>query len=42
MGKLTKGEIPAAVKGIESRPVVHSTVCNKEDMEKEVRKFLNL
>jgi threonine synthase len=42
MNKLIGGEVPEAIKDIESRPILHSRFCEKEKMDMEVRKILNL
>jgi threonine synthase len=40
ISKTAKLEIPAMVKGLFSKPIVQSTVIEKEDIEKEILKFL--
>ncbi len=39
--KLTDVEIPAAVKDIDKRPVLHNTICDKEEMPQVVLDFLS-
>jgi threonine synthase len=40
MSKIASIEIPAPIKKLENSEVVHNTVCNREDMKEEIRKFL--
>jgi len=40
MQELTKGDMPKAMKGIESRPILHKTVCEVNEMKKVVDNFL--
>ncbi|WP_333886516.1 threonine synthase [Clostridium sp.] len=40
MSKIASIEIPAPIKKLENSEVVHDTVCNREDMKEEIRKFL--
>ena len=40
ISKEAKLEIPAMVKGLFSKPIAQSTIINKEDIEKEILKFL--
>ena len=39
---LSKVKIPAAVEEIRTAPVVHDTVCDKDEMESVVKKFLEI
>ncbi len=39
--KMTHVEIPAAVKDIDKRPILHNTICDKEDMPQVVLDFLS-
>ena len=34
--------VPAAISGLRTARTMHRTVCDREDMEKEVRDFLGL
>ena len=40
--KLSQVKVPRAVEEIRTAPVVHDTVCDKEDMEAVVKKFLGI
>ncbi|MBO4784595.1 MAG: threonine synthase [Lachnospiraceae bacterium] len=42
LNELSGIEIPKAVNDIRNAPVLHNTVCDKEDMKKEVENFLTL
>ncbi len=42
MSKLTGQDIPAAIKDIGSRPVLHKQVCEKEEMQGQVEKILGI
>ena len=42
LNKLSAVKIPQAIEEIRTAPVLHDTVCDKADMEKEVRKVLGL
>ena len=42
MSKISGVEIPEAINEIRKAEVLHNTVCNKEDMEKEVKKILSI
>ena len=42
MCKISEVEVPEAINEIRTAKVLHDTVCNKEDMEKEVKKILGL
>jgi threonine synthase len=42
MNKLIGGNIPDAIRDIEFREVLHKTVCDKEEMKKEIKKILNI
>ena len=39
---LSKVKIPQAIEDIRSAKVLHDTVCDKSEMEKEVRRILAL
>ncbi|WP_368488684.1 threonine synthase [Clostridium sp. BJN0013] len=40
MSKIASLEIPAPIRKLEDSKVVHNTVCKREDMKEEIRKFL--
>ena len=40
--KVSQVKIPQAVEEIRTAPVVHDTVCDKEEMEAVVKKFLGI
>lgn len=40
--KLSGVKIPQAIEDIRTAPVLHDTVCDKEEMESVVKKFLNI
>ena len=40
--KLSKVKVPQAIEDIRSAEVLHKTVCEKEEMEKVVKSFLNI
>ena len=40
--KLSAVKVPAAIDEIRTAPVLHDTVCEKEEMEAVVKKFLNI
>ena len=42
LNELSGIEIPKAVNDIRNAPILHNTVCDKEDMKKEVENFLTL
>jgi threonine synthase len=42
LNKLSGVPVPAAIEDIRHADVLHDTVCNKEDMDKEVRKILQI
>ena len=42
LNKLSGVKIPQAIEDIRSAAVLHDTVCDKSEMEKEVRKILDL
>ena len=42
LARLSAVKIPAAVEEIRTAPVVHDTVCDKEEMEAVVKKFLEI
>jgi len=42
MSRLTGKEAPAAVKDLENKPVLHTTVCGREEMKKHVERILGL
>lgn len=42
MSRLASGEIPEGIRDIDKKPVLHKTVCEKQDMKKEVEKILKL
>lgn len=39
---ISKVAVPQAIEDIRTAPIVHDHVCETEDMEKEVKKFLNI
>jgi threonine synthase len=40
--KISQVKVPQAIEEIRTAPVVHDTVCDKEDMEKVVKNFLGI
>ncbi len=40
LNKISGVKVPNAIEEIRTAPVLHDTVCETEDMEKEVRKIL--
>ncbi|MCR5214345.1 MAG: threonine synthase [Eubacterium sp.] len=40
--ELSRVKVPTAIEEIRTAPVVHDTVCDKEDMEKVVKNFLGM
>ena len=40
--RLAKVEVPPAIKEIRTAPVVHDTVCGKDEMKQTVEKILGL
>lgn len=42
LSKITKGNIPAGIKDLERRPVLHKTVCKKNEMQIQIEKILNI
>ena len=42
MGELAKEEIPAAIKDIEKRPVLHKIVCQTSEMKAQVERILGI
>ncbi len=42
LGRLTGTPIPAAIENLESLPVLHRTVCDREEMRNQVLKILGL
>jgi len=42
LSKITKVDIPAGIKDLETRPVLHKTVCKKDEMQKQIEKILNI
>jgi len=42
MSRLTGAEIPKGIRDLDSRPVIHNTVCSKDEMKKHVEKILGL
>lgn len=42
LARIANLEIPRAIQEIRSAPVIHDHVCKKEDMVKEIRKFLGV
>ncbi|MDE7204261.1 MAG: threonine synthase [Lachnospiraceae bacterium] len=42
LSKLAKVKVPRAIEEIRTAPVLHDTVCNKEDMKDVVMKFLGV
>ncbi|MFT5872170.1 MAG: threonine synthase [Clostridium sp.] len=42
LSKITKGDIPAGIVDLETRPVLHKTVCKKNEMQKQIEKILNI
>jgi len=39
---ITKVDIPVGIKDLETRPVLHKTVCKKNEMQIQIEKILNL
>jgi len=39
---ITKGEIPQGIKDLETRPILHKTVCTKNEMQIQIEKILNI
>ncbi len=42
LSSLTATEIPQGIQGLEQRPILHKTVCEKHEMQQVVERFLNL
>ncbi|MEA4848476.1 MAG: threonine synthase [Clostridiaceae bacterium] len=42
MGRLTGTDIPRGIRGLDCKPVLHNTVCDKDEMKKQVEKILDL
>ena len=42
LARLAKVEVPPAIKEIRTAPVVHDTVCGKDEMKQTVEKILGL
>lgn len=42
MSRLTSAEIPEGIRDIDKKPILHKTVCEKQDMKKEVERILKL
>ena len=42
MNRLSNVKVPQAIEDIRTAPVRHDIVCDKEDMLKEVKKFLKI
>ncbi|MCB2357433.1 threonine synthase [Clostridium estertheticum] len=42
LSKLTKGDIPVGIKDLETRPILHKTVCEKNEMQIQIEKILNI
>ncbi len=42
LSKLANVAVPQAIEEIRSAPVLHDTVCEVDEMESVVRKFLNI
>ena len=42
LSKITNGDIPAGIKDLEKRPVIHKTVCGKNEMKMQIEKILNI
>jgi threonine synthase len=40
--EFTGVRMPAAIKGLENRPILHNTICQIDDMQKTVSQFLNI
>lgn len=42
LSKITKVDIPVGIKDLETRPVLHKTVCEKDEMQMQIEKILNI
>jgi len=42
LSKITKGDIPVGIKDLETRPILHKTVCEKDEMQIQIEKILNI
>ncbi|BBF44092.1 threonine synthase [Lachnospiraceae bacterium KM106-2] len=42
LSKIAKTKVPQAIEDIRTAPVLHDTVCDHKDMQKEVERILNL
>ena len=42
LSELAGVPVPKAVSDLKDAPVLHDIVCDRDDMEKEVRRFLGL
>jgi len=40
MSELTKNSIPENIKDLDKRPILHTTVCSKDEMKKVVAEIL--
>ncbi|MBZ4668219.1 MAG: threonine synthase, partial [Defluviitaleaceae bacterium] len=40
MSELTKNSIPESIKDLDKRPILHTTVCSKDEMKKVVAEIL--
>lgn len=42
MSRLTNTEIPKGIRDLDGKPIIHNTVCNKDEMKTQVEKILGL
>jgi len=42
LSKITNGDIPAGIKDLETKPVLHKVVCEKNEMQIQIEKILNI
>mgnify|MGYP001600235031 CR=1 FL=1 len=42
LSKLTKEDIPVGIRDLETRPILHTTVCEKNEMQIQIEKILNI
>ena len=42
LSKITNEDIPAGIKDLETRPVLHKSVCEKYEMQIQIEKILNI
>ncbi|MBU3158487.1 threonine synthase [Clostridium frigoris] len=42
LNKLTKEDIPVGIKDLETRPILHKIVCEKNEMQIQIEKILNI